>query len=50
MAWKKWQGKLAKIIAYPGLKLQELTTKEPDDSSNRSSDRSLKVAEGIEDK
>ena len=31
----KWLGKndnkLAKIIAYPGLKLQELTTKEPDD-------------------
>lgn len=32
----KWLGKtdsnLGKIIAYPGLKLQELTTKEPDDS------------------
>lgn len=46
----KWLGKndsiLAKIIAYPGLKLQLLTTKEPDDSQIEVAIASLKAAEG----
>ncbi|MBM6860614.1 peptide chain release factor N(5)-glutamine methyltransferase, partial [Clostridium saudiense] len=37
-----------KIIAYPGLKLQELTTKEPDDSQIEVAIASLLAAEGIE--
>ena len=49
----KWlgknDGKLAKIIAYPGLKLQLLTTKEPDDSQIEVAIASLKAAEGIKD-
>ncbi|WP_238917880.1 peptide chain release factor N(5)-glutamine methyltransferase [Clostridium sp. YIM B02555] len=49
----KWLGKndsiLAKIIAYPGLKLQLLTTKEPDDSQIEVAIASLKAAEGIKD-
>ena len=49
----KWLGKndsmLAKIIAYPGLKLQLLTTKEPDDSQIEVAIASLKAAEGIEE-
>ena len=48
----KWLGrtesKLGKIIAYPGLKLQELTTKEPDDSQLEVAIKSLIAAEGIE--
>lgn len=48
----KWLGrtesKLGKIIAYPGLKLQELTTKEPDDAQLEVAIESLKAAEGIE--
>lgn len=48
----KWLGKtdskLGKIIAYPGLKLQELTTKEPDDSQIEVAIASLLAAEGIE--
>ena len=48
----KWLGKtdskLGKIIAYPGLKLQELTTKEPDDSQLEVAIASLLAAEGIE--
>ena len=48
----KWLGKnngsLARIIAYPGLKLQLLTTKEPDDSQIEVAIASLKAAEGIE--
>ena len=40
---------LSKIIAYPGLKLQLLTTKEPDDSQIEVAIASLKAAEGIED-
>ena len=48
----KWLGrtesKLGKIIAYPGLKLQELTTKEPDDGQLEVAIESLKAAEGIE--
>ena len=50
----KWLGKnnsnLAKIISYPGLKLQELTTKEPDDEQIEVAIASLKAAEGIDDK
>lgn len=49
----KWlgknDGKLARIIAYPGLKLQLLTTKEPDDSQIEVAIASLKAAEGIKD-
>ncbi|WP_459480138.1 peptide chain release factor N(5)-glutamine methyltransferase [Clostridium saccharoperbutylacetonicum] len=49
----KWLGKndsiLAKVIAYPGLKLQLLTTKEPDDSQIEVAIASLKAAEGIKD-
>lgn len=45
----KSDGKLASIIAYPGLKLQLLTTKEPDDSQIEVAIASLKAAEGIED-
>ena len=49
----KWlgknDGKLAGIIAYPGLKLQLLTTKEPDDSQIEVAIASLKAAEGIEE-
>lgn len=45
----KSDGKFARIIAYPGLKLQLLTTKEPDDSQIEVAIASLKAAEGIED-
>ncbi|AJG97105.1 protein-(glutamine-N5) methyltransferase [Clostridium beijerinckii] len=49
----KWLGKndsmIAQIIAYPGLKLQLLTTKEPDDSQIEVAIASLKAAEGIKD-
>lgn len=47
----KWLGKsdnkLAKIIAAPGLKLQEITTREPDDSQIEVAIRSLRAAEGL---
>ena len=50
----KWLGKnnnsLSKIIAYPGLKLQELTTKEPDDSQLEVAIAALMKAEGIKPK
>jgi uncharacterized protein YqhQ len=49
----KWMGKstgaLAKILSYPGLKLQNLTTKEPDLSQIEVAIKALKAAEGIED-
>lgn len=49
----KWMGKstgtVAKIFSYPGLKLQNLTTKEPDLSQIEVAIKALKVAEGIED-
>lgn len=49
----KWLGKtdniLSRIVAYPGLKLQLITTKEPDDSQIEVAIASLKAAEGIED-
>ncbi|MBW9152463.1 DUF1385 domain-containing protein [Clostridium estertheticum] len=49
----KWMGKsksnLSKILSYPGLKLQNLTTREPDLSQLEVAIRALKVAEGIVD-
>ncbi|MBZ9606381.1 DUF1385 domain-containing protein [Clostridium estertheticum] len=48
----KWMGRstgtLAKILSYPGLKLQNLTTREPDLSQIEVAIKALKVAEGIE--
>ena len=48
----RWLGKndssLAKVIAYPGLKLQELTTKEPDNDQIEVAIAALMRAEGIE--
>ena len=50
----RWLGKseniLSKIIAYPGLKLQELTTKEPDDDQLEVAIAALMSAEGIKSK
>lgn len=50
----KWMGKsqsrLAKILAYPGLMLQKLTTREPDLSQLEVAIASLKAAEGLDDK
>lgn len=50
----KWLGKndskLSKIIAYPGIKLQLLTTKEPDDNQIEVAIAALKAAEGIKEK
>jgi len=47
----KWLGKsdtsLATAVAYPGMKLQELTTKEPDDSQIEVAIAALMKAEGI---
>lgn len=47
----RWLGKndniLSKVIAYPGLKLQELTTKEPDDDQLEVAIAALMGAEGI---
>lgn len=45
----KNDGKLSKAIAYPGLKLQLLTTKEPDDSQIEVAIAALKAAEGIKE-
>ncbi|MGH4117987.1 DUF1385 domain-containing protein [Clostridium sp.] len=48
----KWMGKstgtLAKVLSYPGLKLQNLTTREPDLSQLEVAISALKAAEGIE--
>jgi uncharacterized protein YqhQ len=48
----KWLGKsdskVAKIIAWPGLLLQNITTQEPDESMLEVAITSLKAAEGIE--
>ncbi|MGL5152567.1 MAG: peptide chain release factor N(5)-glutamine methyltransferase [Clostridium sp.] len=48
----KWLGKtdnkLARIISYPGMKLQELTTKEPDEEQIEVAIEALMAAEGIE--
>lgn len=50
----RWLGKndnkLSKIIAYPGLKLQEFTTKEPDDDQIEVAIAALMSAEGIKPK
>ncbi|MBD7915808.1 peptide chain release factor N(5)-glutamine methyltransferase [Clostridium sp. Sa3CUN1] len=50
----RWLGKnnnaLSKIIAYPGLKLQELTTKEPDDEQLEVAIAALMKAEGLKPK
>ncbi|MEW8956105.1 peptide chain release factor N(5)-glutamine methyltransferase [Clostridium sp.] len=50
----KWLGKndniLTTVVAYPGLKLQELTTKEPDEKQIEVAIASLKAAEGIKSK
>ena len=50
----RWLGKnnskFAKIVAYPGLKLQELTTREPDADQIEVAIASLKAAEGIDEK
>ena len=50
----RWLGKnnnaLSKIIAYPGLKLQELTTKEPDDDQLEVAIAALMRAEGLKPK
>ncbi|WP_238885755.1 peptide chain release factor N(5)-glutamine methyltransferase [Clostridium sp. YIM B02551] len=47
----KWLGKnegnLSRIVASPGLQLQKLTTKEPDDDQIEVAIRSLREAEGI---
>lgn len=48
----KWLGKseskIAKIVASPGLLLQKITTKEPDESMLEVAITSLKAAEGLE--
>ena len=50
----RWLGKnnnaLSKVIAYPGLKLQELTTKEPDDAQLEVAIAALMRAEGLKPK
>lgn len=49
----RWMGKsengLSKVLAYPGLMLQKLTTKEPDLDMLEVAIKSLKAAEGIEE-
>lgn len=45
----KSEGKLSSVIAYPGLMLQKITTKEPDLSQLEVAIKALKAAEGIED-
>ena len=48
----KWVGKsssaISKIVAYPGLQLQKLTTREPDESQIEVAIAALKAAEGID--
>lgn len=50
----KWLGKsdskMSKIVATPGLQLQKLTTREPDDDQIEVAIESLKTAEGIKEK
>lgn len=43
----KYDNIITKIVAYPGLKLQLLTTKEPDDAQIEVAIEALKKAEGI---
>ena len=44
----KSESKLSKLIAYPGLKFQKLTTKEPDDDQIEVAIKALMAAEGID--
>jgi uncharacterized protein YqhQ len=48
----KWLGKsdsiISRVVAYPGLKLQELTTREPDCTQLEVAIVALKAAEGLE--
>lgn len=50
----RWMGKseskISMVLAYPGLMLQKLTTKEPDLSQLEVAIKALKAAEGIEEK
>jgi len=49
----RWMGKsdsrLSQVLSYPGLKLQELTTREPDRDQVEVAIAALKAAEGIEE-
>lgn len=49
----RWMGRssstLSKIVAFPGLMLQKLTTREPDESELEVAIKALKVAEGIDE-
>lgn len=49
----RWMGKsdsrLSQVLSYPGLKLQELTTREPDMDQVEVAIAALKAAEGIEE-
>lgn len=49
----RWLGKnnntLTKIVSYPGMKLQELTTKEPDDDQIEVAIVALRKAEGLKE-
>ncbi|SUY46664.1 HemK family methyltransferase [Clostridium putrefaciens] len=45
----KSNSKLSKMLAYPGLKLQMLTTREPDEAQVEVAIASLKAAEGIKE-
>ncbi len=49
----KWmgrsQGKLSKVLSYPGLMLQKITTREPDLEQLEVAIKALKVAEGLID-
>ena len=45
----EYNSKISQIIAWPGLQLQRLTTREPDDNQIEVGIASLKAAEGIED-
>lgn len=45
----KSEGKLAQMIAYPGLRLQGLTTREPDDDQIEVAIAALMAAEGLEE-
>lgn len=44
----KSEGRISGIMAYPGLKLQQLTTREPDNSQLEVAIVALKAAEGID--
>jgi uncharacterized protein YqhQ len=46
----KGNSSISKVLAYPGLMLQKLTTREPDYSQLEVAIKALKAAEGIDDK